>query len=216
MPGQHSRVPRGDSDQLHHLLDQWLGPLRPRPPLPPRPGVSAQDLPRAPPAEPTLTVPVSPHRDLDSVDPRDPIRTHQMMLDAAEQELGIQPVLSSAEMAAMAEPSRLGLITYLSQFYEAFKTSPGVRFWGFVLPQALPGLAGCPHLCRVGCRSVAVSPLRRGRGAQQEAPVSPGYARSHPLPQQAAEEPQPGTQARPGGGPTQTLKTPQNHAPSPS
>ncbi|XP_065710453.1 F-actin-monooxygenase MICAL1 isoform X1 [Patagioenas fasciata] len=62
--------------------------------------------------------------DLDSVDPQDPIQTHQMMLDTAEQELGIQPVLSSAEMAAMAEPSRLGLITYLSQFYEAFKTSP--------------------------------------------------------------------------------------------
>ncbi|NWI68847.1 MICA1 monooxygenase, partial [Todus mexicanus] len=63
--------------------------------------------------------------DFDSVDPQDPIRTHQMMLDTAEQELGIQPILSSAEMAAMAEPNRLGLITYLSQFYEAFKTSPG-------------------------------------------------------------------------------------------
>ncbi|NXE30150.1 MICA3 monooxygenase, partial [Ardeotis kori] len=62
--------------------------------------------------------------DFDSVDPQDPIRTHQMMLDMAEQELGIQPVLSSAEMATMAEPGRLGLITYLSQFYEAFKTSP--------------------------------------------------------------------------------------------
>ncbi|XP_074781742.1 F-actin-monooxygenase MICAL1 isoform X2 [Athene noctua] len=60
----------------------------------------------------------------DSVDPQDPIQTHQMMLDTAEQELGIQPVLSSAEMATMAEPDRLGLITYLSQFYEAFKTSP--------------------------------------------------------------------------------------------
>uniref|UniRef100_A0A8D0FAT2 Molecule interacting with CasL protein 1 n=1 Tax=Strix occidentalis caurina TaxID=311401 RepID=A0A8D0FAT2_STROC len=62
--------------------------------------------------------------DFDSVDPQDPIQTHQMMLDTAEQELGIQPVLSSAEMATMAEPDRLGLITYLSQFYEAFKTSP--------------------------------------------------------------------------------------------
>ncbi|XP_076214381.1 F-actin-monooxygenase MICAL1 [Aptenodytes patagonicus] len=62
--------------------------------------------------------------DFDSVDPQDPIQTHQMMLDTAEQELGIQPVLSSTEMAAMTEPSRLGLITYLSQFYEAFKTSP--------------------------------------------------------------------------------------------
>ncbi|XP_068275253.1 F-actin-monooxygenase MICAL1 isoform X1 [Nyctibius grandis] len=65
--------------------------------------------------------------DFDSVDPQDPIRTHQMMLDVAEQELGIQPVLSSAEMATMAEPDRLGLITYLSQFYEAFKTSPEVE-----------------------------------------------------------------------------------------
>uniref|UniRef100_A0A672U824 Molecule interacting with CasL protein 1 n=1 Tax=Strigops habroptila TaxID=2489341 RepID=A0A672U824_STRHB len=63
----------------------------------------------------------------DSVDPQDPIRTHQMMLDMAEQELGIQPVLSSIEMATMAEPDRLGLITYLSQFYEAFKTSPSAE-----------------------------------------------------------------------------------------
>uniref|UniRef100_A0A8C3KPH2 Molecule interacting with CasL protein 1 n=1 Tax=Calidris pygmaea TaxID=425635 RepID=A0A8C3KPH2_9CHAR len=62
--------------------------------------------------------------DFDSVDPQDPVQTHQMMLDTAEQELGIQPVLSSTEMATMAEPDRLGLITYLSQFYEAFKTSP--------------------------------------------------------------------------------------------
>ncbi|XP_075631805.1 F-actin-monooxygenase MICAL1 isoform X3 [Balearica regulorum gibbericeps] len=62
--------------------------------------------------------------DFDSLDRQDPIRTHQMMLDTAEQELGIQPVLSSTEMATMAEPDRLGLITYLSQFYEAFKTSP--------------------------------------------------------------------------------------------
>ncbi|XP_025967646.2 F-actin-monooxygenase MICAL1 [Dromaius novaehollandiae] len=63
--------------------------------------------------------------DFDAVDPLDPVRRHQTVLDAAEQELGIQPVLSSAEMASMAEPSRLGLITYLSQFYEAFKPSPG-------------------------------------------------------------------------------------------
>lgn len=68
--------------------------------------------------------PLSPCRHFDSVDPQDPIRIHQMMLDTAEQELGIQPVLSSTEMATMAEPDRLGLITYLSQFYEAFKTSP--------------------------------------------------------------------------------------------
>ncbi|XP_046788987.1 F-actin-monooxygenase MICAL1 isoform X2 [Gallus gallus] len=62
--------------------------------------------------------------DFDAMDPQDPIRTHQLMLDVAEQELGIQPILSSVEMASMAEPNRLGLITYLSQFYEAFKPPP--------------------------------------------------------------------------------------------
>ncbi|KAM9369359.1 F-actin-monooxygenase MICAL1 [Phaethornis superciliosus] len=65
--------------------------------------------------------------DFNSMELQDPIQTHQMMLDVAEQELGIQPVLSSTEMATMAEPNRLGLITYLSQFYEAFKTSPDVE-----------------------------------------------------------------------------------------
>ncbi|XP_064491825.1 F-actin-monooxygenase MICAL1 isoform X4 [Pseudopipra pipra] len=65
--------------------------------------------------------------DFDSVGTQDAIQIHQMMLDMAEQELGIQPVLSSIEMATMTEPDHLGLITYLSQFYEAFKTSPEVE-----------------------------------------------------------------------------------------
>lgn len=89
--------------------------------------------------------PVSPRRDFDSVDPQDPIQTHQMVLDVAGQELGIQPVLSSTEMATMAEPDRLGLITYLSQFYEAFKTSPGMRFWGRLWhPEPHWGWVGAP------------------------------------------------------------------------
>ncbi|XP_025908889.1 F-actin-monooxygenase MICAL1 [Nothoprocta perdicaria] len=62
--------------------------------------------------------------DFDSLDALEPVQRHQKLLDVAEQELGIQPVLSSAEMASMAESDRLGLITYLSQFYEAFKPSP--------------------------------------------------------------------------------------------
>uniref|UniRef100_A0A8D2QPX1 Molecule interacting with CasL protein 1 n=1 Tax=Zosterops lateralis melanops TaxID=1220523 RepID=A0A8D2QPX1_ZOSLA len=63
--------------------------------------------------------------DFDSVDPRDAVRTHQTMLDIAEQELGIQPVLSSAEMATMTGPDHLDLITYLSHFYQVFRTSSG-------------------------------------------------------------------------------------------
>ncbi|NXK65064.1 MICA1 monooxygenase, partial [Sylvietta virens] len=65
--------------------------------------------------------------DFNSVDPQDAIRTNQMMLDIAEQELGIQPVLSSAEMATMTGPDRLDLITYLSHFYQVFRTSPEVE-----------------------------------------------------------------------------------------
>uniref|UniRef100_A0A670YNB8 Molecule interacting with CasL protein 1 n=1 Tax=Pseudonaja textilis TaxID=8673 RepID=A0A670YNB8_PSETE len=42
----------------------------------------------------------------------------------AEQELGISPVLSSTEMASLSDDEQLGLITYLSQFYDAFRTAP--------------------------------------------------------------------------------------------
>ncbi|KAF4800506.1 Protein-methionine sulfoxide oxidase MICAL1 [Turdus rufiventris] len=65
--------------------------------------------------------------DFDSVDSQDAVQTNQIMLDIAEQELGIQPVLSSAEMATMTEPDRLDLITYLSHFYQVFRTSPEVE-----------------------------------------------------------------------------------------
>ncbi|XP_043356282.1 F-actin-monooxygenase MICAL1 isoform X5 [Dermochelys coriacea] len=61
--------------------------------------------------------------DFNSLDQHSPIKNNQMALDIAEQELGIPPVLSSTEMASVAEPNQLGLITYLSQFYEAFKSS---------------------------------------------------------------------------------------------
>lgn len=65
-------------------------------------------------------------RDFSSLDQKDPIGNNQMALDVAEQELGIPPVLSSTEMASMSESDQLGLITYLSQFYDAFKTPPGM------------------------------------------------------------------------------------------
>uniref|UniRef100_A0A8D0E5X7 Molecule interacting with CasL protein 1 n=1 Tax=Salvator merianae TaxID=96440 RepID=A0A8D0E5X7_SALMN len=62
--------------------------------------------------------------DFSSLDKNDPIGNNLLALDVAEQELGIPPVLSSTEMASVSEPERLGLITYLSQFYDAFKTYP--------------------------------------------------------------------------------------------
>lgn len=63
---------------------------------------------------------------------------------------------------------------------------------------------------------MAVSPLCRRRGGQQEVTVSSRCARGHPLPQQVAEEPEPDTQAFSGEGhPTQALVTPQNYTPPP-
>ncbi|XP_039179205.1 F-actin-monooxygenase MICAL1 [Crotalus tigris] len=62
--------------------------------------------------------------DFNSLDPNDPIGNNQLALDVAEQELGISPVLSSTEMASLSDDEQLGLITYLSQFYDAFRTAP--------------------------------------------------------------------------------------------
>ncbi|XP_029428711.1 F-actin-monooxygenase MICAL1 isoform X2 [Rhinatrema bivittatum] len=59
--------------------------------------------------------------DFDSLDQGAAARNNQLAFDVAEQELGILPVLTGAEMAAVSEPDRLGLVTYLSQFYEAFR-----------------------------------------------------------------------------------------------
>lgn len=72
---------------------------------------------------------------------------------------------------------------------------------GYPTPEPHRGWLGAPLRCRVGPTSVAVSPLCRGRGGQQEAAVSPRHARGHPLPQQAAEEAEPEPQACPGEGP---------------
>uniref|UniRef100_A0A8D2JIJ1 Microtubule associated monooxygenase, calponin and LIM domain containing 1 n=1 Tax=Varanus komodoensis TaxID=61221 RepID=A0A8D2JIJ1_VARKO len=63
--------------------------------------------------------------DFNSLDQNDPVGNNQLALDLAEQELGIPPILSSTEIASVSELEQLGLITYLSQFYDAFKTSPG-------------------------------------------------------------------------------------------
>lgn len=213
VPGQHGRVPRRGGHRLHQLLDQRLGSLRPRPPIPPRPGVSARP-PGPPPCRAHPDGAHPPRRDFHAVDPQDPVGIHQLMLDTAEQELGIQPVLSSTEMASMAEPDRLGLITYLSQFYEAFKPSPGEGFRGGLShPEPPPpGPAGCCPLS--GCVP-STSPLRSVGGGEQEAAVPPRHEGRHPLPQQAAEEPHPDPQTCPGEHPnaTQPLVAPHGCAP---
>lgn len=169
VPGQHGRVPRCGGHRLHQLLDQRLGSLRPRPPIPPRPGVSARP-PGPPPCRAHPDGAHPPRRDFHAVDPQDPVGIHQLMLDTAEQELGIQPVLSSTEMASMAEPDRLGLITYLSQFYEAFKPSPGEGFRGGLShPERPPGASWVLPAVRVRPQHVP-SAQRRRRSAGSRCP----------------------------------------------
>ncbi|XP_041324134.1 F-actin-monooxygenase MICAL1 isoform X2 [Pyrgilauda ruficollis] len=104
--------------------------------------------------------------DFDSVDPQDAIQTHQMVLDVAEQELGIQPVLSSAEMATLTEPDRLDLITYLSHFYQIFGASPEVEV--SKKPLSPPGTRGAILFLSKLQKSRNLAHKRTQDGAQKD------------------------------------------------
>ncbi|XP_064254938.1 F-actin-monooxygenase MICAL1 isoform X3 [Passer domesticus] len=104
--------------------------------------------------------------DFDSVDPQDAVQTHQMLLDIAEQELGIQPVLSSAEMASLTEPDRLDLITYLSHFYQIFGTSPEVEV--SKKPLSPPGTRGAILFLSKLQKSRNLAHKRAQDGAQKD------------------------------------------------
>ncbi|XP_041282983.1 F-actin-monooxygenase MICAL1 [Onychostruthus taczanowskii] len=104
--------------------------------------------------------------DFDSVDPQDAIQTHQMVLDVAEQELGIQPVLSSAEMATLTEPDCLDLITYLSHFYQIFGTSPEVEV--SKKPLSPPGTRGAILFLSKLQKSRNLAHKRTQDGAQKD------------------------------------------------
>ncbi|XP_043389370.1 F-actin-monooxygenase MICAL1 isoform X5 [Chelonia mydas] len=119
--------------------------------------------------------------DFNSLDQHSPIKNNQMALDIAEQELGIQPVLSSTEMASVAEPNQLGLITYLSQFYEAFKSSAsedpqGLQGWISGEPEEKVGKLRAPPSTRGAVlflsklqKSLSLSRKRNQDSAQQDA-----------------------------------------------
>uniref|UniRef100_A0A8C9NR74 Molecule interacting with CasL protein 1 n=1 Tax=Serinus canaria TaxID=9135 RepID=A0A8C9NR74_SERCA len=117
--------------------------------------------------------PMSLHRDFDSIDPQDAIQTHQMLLDIAEQELGIQPVLSSAEMATLTEPDCLDLITYLSHFYQIFGTSPEVEV--SKKPLSPPGTRGA---------ILFLSKLQKSRNLAHKRSQAPGASPACPVPPQ--------------------------------
>ncbi|XP_030076989.1 F-actin-monooxygenase MICAL2 [Microcaecilia unicolor] len=62
--------------------------------------------------------------DFESLDKTAAAKNNQLAFDVAEQELGILPILTGSEMATVSEPDRLSLVTYLSQFHEAFRDAP--------------------------------------------------------------------------------------------
>ncbi|XP_069489553.1 F-actin-monooxygenase MICAL3-like [Ambystoma mexicanum] len=62
--------------------------------------------------------------DFNSLDQNAAVPNNQLAFDLAQHELGILPILTATEMSQVSEPDRLTLVTYLSQFYEAFKDEP--------------------------------------------------------------------------------------------
>ena len=53
-----------------------------------------------------------------------------MAFDVAEREFGISPCMTGKEMTSVAEPDKLSMVMYISQFYEMFKDTvpPGGEF----------------------------------------------------------------------------------------
>uniref|UniRef100_A0A8C5FQX4 F-actin monooxygenase n=1 Tax=Gadus morhua TaxID=8049 RepID=A0A8C5FQX4_GADMO len=57
----------------------------------------------------------------DSLDERNQERNNQLAFDVAEREFGISPCMTGKEMTSVAEPDKLSMVMYISQFYEMFK-----------------------------------------------------------------------------------------------
>ncbi|XP_058161705.1 F-actin-monooxygenase MICAL2 isoform X5 [Dasypus novemcinctus] len=68
----------------------------------------------------------------DSLNEDDAVENNQLAFDVAEREFGIPPVTTGKEMASTQEPDKLGMVMYLSKFYELFRGTPlrAVDSWG--------------------------------------------------------------------------------------
>ncbi|XP_023372097.1 F-actin-monooxygenase MICAL2 isoform X5 [Otolemur garnettii] len=60
----------------------------------------------------------------DSLNEDDAVENNQLAFDVAEREFGIPPVTTGKEMASAQEPDKLGMVMYLSKFYELFRGTP--------------------------------------------------------------------------------------------
>ncbi|XP_078715107.1 F-actin-monooxygenase MICAL3 isoform X14 [Lampetra fluviatilis] len=59
--------------------------------------------------------------DFDSLDERNVAGNNQLAFDVAEREFGISPIITGQEVAGVADPDKLSMVMYLSQFYEMFR-----------------------------------------------------------------------------------------------
>lgn len=59
--------------------------------------------------------------DYDSLNEADVVKNNQLAFDAAQQEFGINPVMTGEDMANCDKPDKLTIVSYLSQFYDLFK-----------------------------------------------------------------------------------------------
>ncbi|XP_075423247.1 F-actin-monooxygenase MICAL2 isoform X10 [Ascaphus truei] len=62
--------------------------------------------------------------DFSSLNEEDTVRNNQLAFDIAEREFGISPITTGKEMASTREPDKLGMVLYLSKFYELFRGTP--------------------------------------------------------------------------------------------
>jgi len=60
--------------------------------------------------------------DYDSLDPSDIVGNCALAFDTAESKLGIPALLDPEDMLTSTVPDRLSVLTYVAQFYNAFKT----------------------------------------------------------------------------------------------
>ncbi|MEE6498845.1 hypothetical protein FKM82_003241 [Ascaphus truei] len=62
--------------------------------------------------------------DFSSLNEEDAVRNNQLAFDIAERQFGISPITTGKEMASTGEPDKLGMVLYLSKFYELFRGTP--------------------------------------------------------------------------------------------
>lgn len=77
--------------------------------------------------------------DFDSLNETEVVKNNQLAFDLAEKDLGISPVMTGKDMAECEVPDKLTMVSYLSQFYVAFKKEKHPKLENIALtPEEVP------------------------------------------------------------------------------